>query len=448
MRTLIANATIVNEGTTLKGHIIVLDDVIEKIVTDPQPPHGIYDQYVDAMGCVVMPGVIDSHVHFREPGLTAKADIASETRAAACGGVTTYFDMPNTQPQTVTIEALDEKFRLAAQSSVVNYSFFFGATNDNASLFKSLPQRDIPGIKLFMGSSTGNMLVDDEDALGKVFRLAGDMPVVAHCEDTVVINRQMAAAKAVHGDDPPVELHPTIRSAEACLNSSEKAVRLARRYGARLHVAHLSTAAELSLIPVYTEGEPLPDITAEAVVAHLLFSEEDYKSKGALVKCNPAVKTIADREALRKALTDGRILTIATDHAPHLLKEKQGGCARAASGMPMVQFSLPAMLELVDAGVLTLERMVRLMCHHPAMLFGVQRRGFLREGYKADIVIVRPHSPWQVTPQCIKSKCGWSPLMGHEFQWQVLHTFCNGRHIYDNGVLDQQARGERVAFDR
>ncbi len=446
MRILIFNATIVNECKTSQGHIVVDDDVISKIYPSSYTPRGNYDLRIDATGCVVIPGVIDSHVHFRDPGLTAKADIQSESRAAAWGGVTTYFDMPNTMPQTVTIEALEEKFELARHKSSVNYSFFFGATNDNVRLFRSLDPHRIPGIKLFMGSSTGNMLVDNEKALEEVFASAAEFPVVAHCEDTALISQRMNEVTGRYGDDPDVVYHPYIRSEEACYASSSRAVALARRYGTRLHVAHLTTARELTLFEPVLDDTCLPQITAEAVLAHLCFTDADYKDKGALIKCNPSVKTRHDRDMLRRALTDGRIYTVATDHAPHLLSEKQGGCRRAMSGMPMLQFSLPAMLQLADEGVLSVERVVQLMCHHPAMLFGVSRRGFLREGYWADIVVVRPSSPWTVTEDVIQSKCGWSPLTGSSFNWRVEHTLCNGQLVYSNGVFDETVRGHEVSF--
>lgn len=439
MRTLIFGGVVVNEGLAERADIIVNDDRIEGIRPSEGSPRGIYDSVVDASGCVVMPGVIDTHVHFREPGMTHKADIASESRAAACGGVTTYFEMPNTKPQTTTLPALQEKRAIAAATSRVNYAFLFGATNDNAGLFPALDS-GVPAIKLFMGSSTGNMLVDDEMALDKVFEAAADCgyPVVAHCEDTAIITRNMSAAKARYGDDPDVRLHPAIRSREACLASSRKAAALAAKHGTRLHIAHISTAEELDLLG--------GGITGEATVAHLLFSDEDYARLGTRIKCNPAIKTSADRAALRRALADGRITTIATDHAPHLLAEKQGGAARAMSGMPMVQFSLPAMLTLADEGVLTLPRLAELMCHAPSRLFGVRERGFLRPGYKADIAIVR-REPWTVREADIESKCRWSQLEGSTLGWRVEHTFCNGRHILDRDCFDDEARGEAVTFN-
>ena len=440
---LIKGATIVNEGRSFKGSIVVNGGCIADILQEKETPCGVFGETVDAAGCFVLPGVIDDHVHFREPGLTAKADIKSESRAAAYGGVTTYFDMPNTVPQTTTLLALDVKRAIAARDSHVNYSFFFGATNSNVDQFAVLDIHRIPGIKLFMGSSTGNMLVDRAEALEKIFSTA-PIPVMTHCEDTGIINDNMRRAKELYGDDPDVIHHPEIRSEEACCRSTELAVRLAKKHGARLHVAHVTTARELSLFEPWTDS--MPKITAEAVIAHLFFTDEDYARLGTLIKCNPAVKTPADREALRKALTDGRIAVVGTDHAPHQLTDKRGGCAKAASGMPMVQFSLVAMLGLVDQGVLTIERVVELMCHRPAQLFDVRVRGFIRKGYKADLTIVRPNAPWTVTEDCIQSKCGWSPMAGHTFNWRVEHTFCNGRHIFDKGCFDASCRGEEVMF--
>ena len=362
----------------------------------------------------------------------------TESRAAAYGGVTSYFDMPNTNPQTTTKEALEAKLDDASRKSHVNYAFFIGATNDNTETVCSVDPHRVPGIKLFMGSSTGNMLVDKRDVLQQLFSKA-ELPIMAHCEDTDIINNNMAEAKRLYGDDPSVEHHPEIRSEEACWQSTKLAVELASETGARMHVAHLTTERELQLF-----GNN-PRITAEAVIAHLFFCDADYATLGTRIKCNPAIKTKADRDALRQALTNGKITTIGTDHAPHLLSDKQGGCARAASGMPMVQFSLVAMLELVDKGVLSIERLVELMCHNPARLFEVSKRGFLRKGYKADIVLVRDES-WTVTPECIQSKCGWSPMEGHTFNWQVRTTICNGHIIYNNGAFDCNSRGEELQF--
>lgn len=441
MRTLIKNGTIVNEGRSFLGDLVVDGEQIEEIY-EGKAPRGIYDQVIDASGCFVLPGVIDDHVHFREPGLTRKADIESESRAAAFGGVTSYFEMPNTNPQTTTLEALEDKFALGAQKSHVNYSFFFGATNDNVDSFDRLDVHRIPGIKLFMGSSTGNMLVDKYESLQQIFVKAKNLglPVMTHCEDTDIINRNMAAYQEKYGEDPDVKFHPEIRSVEACYESSSLAVKLAKESGAHLHIAHVTTARELEF---FGKDE---NITGEAVIAHLYFSDEDYADKKAFIKCNPAIKTVKDRQALREALADGRISVVGTDHAPHEWKDKQGGCAKAASGMPMVQFSLVSMLELVDEGVLSIERMVEVMSHHPAKLFQVDKRGFLRPGYQADIVIVRPHTAWTVQKEIIQSKCGWSPMEGHEYQWQVEQTICNGHLIYNKGEFDEAYRGEELTF--
>ena len=443
-RTLIYNVTMVNEGRRFKGGLLIEDDRIERIFDDESlfssMPAGTG---INAEGCYLLPGVIDDHVHFREPGLTAKADIESESRPAAAGGVTTYIDMPNTLPQTTTVEALKQKRVLAAHKSHVNYGFFVGATRNNIDELRSLNRRKVCGIKLFMGASTGNMLVDDEEALDRLFEQAR-LPIMTHCEDGAMIAENMAACKAQYGDDPDVALHSRIRSAEACYASTAQAVRLAKKWGARLHVAHISTAKELEL---FTPGDSR--ITAEVCLPHLLFTEADYARLGSRIKCNPAVKTAEDRDALRKALTDGRIRVIGTDHAPHTIADKQGGAARAASGMPTLQFSLVSMLQLVDEGVLSLERMVELMCHAPARLFNIEGRGYLREGYKADLVLVRPHSPWTLTPNKIESRCNWSPLEGRRFNWKVEKTFCNGYLIYNNGqITDETFHGQPVTFDR
>ena len=450
MRTLIKGGTLVNEGRLFEGSILIEDSQIAQIYTEPYTPEASYDEVIDASGCFVLPGIIDDHVHFREPGLTAKADIESESRAAAAGGVTTYFDMPNTVPQTTTLEALEEKFALAAQKSHVNYSFFFGATNDNAAFLPKLDQHRIPGVKLFMGSSTGNMLVDRREALEKIFA-SSTLPIMTHCEDTDIINRNMAAAIQQYGDDPKVTHHPEIRSEEACYESTRLAVELAKKYDARLHIAHLTTAKELELLPKNNSLSSLhfplsTQITAEATVSHLYFCDRDYSTLGTRIKCNPAIKTQRDRDALREAINDGRIAVIGTDHAPHLLSQKEGGCVKAASGMPMIQFSLVTMLELVDQGVLSIERLVELMCHNPARLFEVRHRGFLREGYQADIVLVRPDTGWTVTKDVIQSKCGWSPMEGHMYLWRVERTLCNGHTVYQQGRVDTSYIGQPVAF--
>ena len=439
MKTLIYGGIIVNEDRSRYGSLVMENDVIAEVIEGKEIPCGNYDRKIDATGLFVLPGVIDSHVHFREPGLTAKADIGTESEAAAYGGVTTFFDMPNTVPQTTSVDALDAKFRIAREKSHVNYSFFFGATNSNADALQTLDRHVVPGVKLFMGASTGNMLVDSDDSLHKIFSNA-TMPVMVHCEDTGMINANMTEAKSRYGDDPDVALHPLIRSEEACYASSSRAVRMARTYGTRLHVAHVSTAKELELFG--HDG----NITAEAVIAHLFFSDEDYARLGTRIKCNPAVKTAYDRSELRKALSSGAISTVGTDHAPHLLKDKEGGCARAASGMPMIQFSLVTMLELVDNGVLDMERLVRLMCHNPADIFEVRGRGYLRKGYKADIVLVGRDRRWTVTGDTVRSKCGWSPMEGHTYDWRVVKTICNGQVVYDDGTFYDNIRGEQVMF--
>ena len=437
----IKNGTIVNEGRSFKGDLVIEDDRIVDITACKMITRGQYDKIIDAAGCFVLPGIIDEHVHFREPGMERKADIESESRAAVFGGVTSYFEMPNTNPQTTNLENWLDKLRRGKEESHVNYSFFFGATNDNAGLFHQLDVHRVPGIKLFMGASTGNMLVDRIDSLRKIFSEAArlHLPVMAHCEDSVLIGHNMAMVKAMYGDDPDIKFHPVIRNEEVCYKSSLLAAQLAKESGAHLHIAHISTAKELTLLCK-------PQITGEAVLAHLLFCDQDYAVKGALIKCNPSVKKKSDRDELRKALDDGRIYTIGTDHAPHEKKDKEGGCIKASSGMPMIQFSLVAMLELVDEGVLTIEKLVELMAHHPADLFHVVDRGYLRKGYKADVTIVRPHKSWTVNENLIQSKCKWSPVTGHTFHWQVQQTICNGHLVYDQGCFDRDYRGEEIYF--
>lgn len=471
MRTVIDGGTIVNEGRSFQGAILIDDDHIAEITEGTDTPRGSYDKHVDATGCFILPGVIDEHVHFREPGLTRKADIQSESRAAVYGGVTTFFDMPNTVPQTTTPEALEDKFRRAATESHVNYSFFYGATNTNVDTFRTLDTTRVPGIKLFMGASTGNMLVDRREALERIFKTCAELhlPLMTHCEDTNIINANMARAREQFGDDADIRLHPVIRSEEACWKSSKLAVELAQKYGTRLHIAHISTEKELALLTPNSnycmeafspsphragvpEGRGEAVVTGEACLAHLWFSLTDYETLGARIKCNPSVKSFLDQQALRKALADGTIYTVATDHAPHELKDKEGGCLKATSGMPMVQFSLVTMLELVDQEVLTMERLVELMCHNPARLFSVSQRGFLRPGYKADVAIIKKGGPWTVTKDCIQSKCGWSPMEGQKYQWHVALTMCNGHVVYNHlGATEQfdgQYRGEAVQFKK
>lgn len=448
---IIYNGTIVNEGRQAVGSLVITDGRIAEVITEANANLDKYTSHeiVDAKDCYVLPGIIDTHVHFREPGLTHKADIASESRAAAFGGITSYFDMPNTNPQTTTLEALREKQALAKEKSLVNWTFFPGATNDNIEEIEQMDASEIPGIKLFMGSSTGNMLVDKYGSLIKIFQSAAKsgLVVMAHCEDTEIINANMKKTKEQMGEDPDVMFHPIIRSEDACMESSCLAANLARQTGAKLHIAHISTEAELNAIYSPTTSNELPQITSEATVAHLMFDNNDYRTLGARIKCNPAIKKPSDKEALRKGLMNGQISTIGTDHAPHCIEEKQGGAAKAMSGMPMIQFSLPTMLSLVDEGVLSIEKLVQLMAHNPAKLFDVEERGFIREGYKADITIVKPQSPWTVTKECIQSKCGWSPMEGRTYNWQVRDTICNGSFVLRDGKLSENNKGEQIRFN-
>ena len=445
MRTLIKNATLVNERKSFQGHLLIEDERIARIFTQDITDNIAHscERIIDAEGLYLIPGVIDDHVHFREPGLTHKADIESESRAAAAGGVTSYMDMPNVNPQTTDLDTLQEKFRLASEKSMVNYSFFFGATNTNAHLLKQLDASTVCGVKLFMGSSTGNMLVDQEEALRKIFS-ESPLPIMTHCEDATIIAHNQRHYQELYGEDPDVTYHPAIRSEEACFRSTELAVQLAKETDAQLHVAHVTTARELSLFTTDLSKR----ITAEACVAHLLYTDNDYQRLGTRIKCNPAIKTVADRAALRQAMNDGRIDVVATDHAPHLLNEKEGGCVKAVSGMPMVQFSLVSMLKLVDEGVLTIERLVELMCHAPARIFNIADRGFLREGAQADLVLLRPHSPWTLKKEMIISKCGWSPLEGETFNWSVEQTYCNGHLLYNHGFFTPGDCAQALRFER
>ena len=439
---LIKNALIVNDGVSAEGSVLVDNGVIVKIFKAVPEIHA--DVEIDASGKYLMPGVIDDHVHFRDPGLTAKADTLSESSAAAAGGVTSFMDMPNTKPQTVTLEALEDKFANAAEHSLINYSYYFGATNRNFDLFPKLDRKHVCGIKLFMGASTGNMLVDDRDSLCRIFD-GTDMLIATHCEDQDIITRLAGEFRDKYaGGEVPVECHPLIRSEEACYRSSALAVELADRYGSRLHVLHISTARELSLF----EDGRIEDkrITAEACVPHLMFCDKDYAVSGALIKCNPAIKTECDRDALRNAVAGSRIDTVATDHAPHLLEDKKGDALTAVSGMPMLQFSLVCMLELAGQGLFGMEHVVEKMCHAPARLYHIYRRGFIREGYKADFVLVSKRS-WTLRNDDIISKCKWSPLEGRTFSYHVDTTIVNGRIVYDDGRLSSPGAGEALEFD-
>ena len=445
MRVLISNPTIVNEGESFPGHVIVSNGKITTIQRNGRRPQGKFDQVIEAEGLYLIPGVIDSHVHFREPGLTEKATIYSESRAAAAGGVTSFMDMPNTKPQTTSVEALKEKHAIAAKDSLINYSFYFGATNDNSKLLTKLNPRRVCGIKLFMGSSTGNMLVDDEERLEKIFSIA-PLPLAVHCEDSSIIEKNTKKVIKEAGENPDVSYHPIIRDVNACYSSTQKAVELAKKYGTRLHIMHISTKKELSLLSKDLMG--YKKITSEVTPAHLTFCSDDYKRLGTKIKCNPAIKDAKERDALRKALAKGVIDTIGTDHAPHLLSDKEGGALTATSGMPSIQFSLLAMLKLVDEGVLTIETMVEKMCHAPAKIFEISKRGYIKRGHYADFVLLRPNSPHTIENSDIISKCGWSPFEGETFNWRVEQTWVNGKCAYCNGQINEEVRGKMITFDR
>lgn len=446
MKTIIRNATIVNEGTQCTGSVVIEDEYIQQVIYNGEDTSQAYDLEIDATGLYLFPGVIDDHVHFREPGLTHKADIASESRTAAAGGVTSYMDMPNTVPQTTTLELLEEKFRLAENNSRINYSFYIGATNDNLDTIQRANRERVPGVKVFMGSSTGNMLVDNEEAL---YRLFSNSPLLlmAHCEDTSIINHNISEFKKKYKgqNDFPVRYHSRIRNVEACYASSSLAVQLAKDTGARLHIAHISSARELALFdkgPVENK-----QITAEAVIAHLMFTTEDYDTLGTHIKCNPSVKTPEDRAALREALTSEIIDVVATDHAPHLLNEKQGGALKAASGMPMIQFSLVSMLEMADEGVLPISRIPDLMSHNPAKLFKIDKRGYIRPGYYADLTLVDPNGNWQVREGRYYTKCEWTPMDERVFKWKVRRTIINGITVYSDGIVVDGVRGKELKFN-
>jgi dihydroorotase len=437
---LIKNALIVNEGKRRKADVWIEGERISKISASPQPPPK-EREVIDAEGLLLLPGLIDDQVHFREPGLTYKGNIHSESRAAIAGGITSFMDMPNTFPQTITVEALNDKFDLAARTSMANYSFMIGGTNDNIAELKKEAAKRAIAVKVFMGASTGNMLVDNPQSLERIFSEI-DQIIVTHCESEAVIAANKAHYIAQYGENLDITFHPKIRDVRACFESSSEAVRLAKKYNSRLHIFHLSTEKELSLL----ESKPLKEkrITAEVCIHHLWFCDEDYAEKGNLIKWNPAVKSRADRDALRKALIEGKIDIVATDHAPHTLAEKQGSCLKAASGGPMVQHALVAMLELCKQNVFTEELVVEKMAHAPAKLFGIKDRGFIREGYYADLVLVNPHQPWTVCKENILYKCGWSPMEGTTFSHCVEKTFVNGRLVYDRGTFDEDFRGKEL----
>lgn len=443
-RILLKNATIVNENKIFPADILLEDDIILKI--EGQISSDNVSKTIDLEGKYVIPGAIDDQVHFREPGLTHKGTIATESRAAVAGGITSFMEQPNTNPQTTTIEALEEKFEMARNSAFANYSFLFGGTNDNLEEIKKLDKNACSGIKLFLGSSTGNMLVDNEEVIEKIFRNT-EMVISAHCEDESTIKANFAKYKEQYGDDIPVRYHPLIRSTEACYLSSSRAIALAKKTGARFHVFHLSTGKETAL---FRNDIPLEDkkITAEVCIHHLWFSEEDYDTKGTLIKWNPAVKTAADRDQLWQALLDDRIDVIATDHAPHTLEEKNNVYTSAPSGGPLVQHALPAMLEKYHSGKISLEKIVEKMCHNPAKLFQIKKRGFIREGFYADLVVLGLNDAWTVTKENIAYKCGWSPFEGNSFKSRITHTFVNGHLAYENGNFSKERKAMRLTFNR
>jgi len=445
MEILIKNANIVNEGKIFKGDVHIKDDIIAEI-EDFISVKSANTRVIDADGTYLIPGIIDDQVHFREPGLTHKATIESESKAAVAGGITSFIEMPNTIPQATTINLLEDKFSIAKETSWANYSFMFGGTNDNLDEIEKLDKTKVAGLKLFLGSSTGNMLVDDPEVLEKIFSKT-DLLISVHCEDEATIKTNLEANIKLYGDDIPMERHPIIRSEEACYLSSSKAIELAKKTGARLHVFHLSTAKETKL---FSKKKKLKDkkITAEVCVHHLHFTDADYKTKGSLIKWNPAVKTQADKDGLWKALLEDRIDVIATDHAPHTLEEKNNVYTKAPSGGPLVQHALVALLEYYHKGVISLEKLVEKMCHNPAILFQIKERGYIRKGYKADLVLVELNTPWTVTKDNILYKCKWSPFEGATFKSRISHTFVNGNLVYENFKFLAKGPVERLTFNR
>lgn len=442
--TLIQNAQIVNENTVFTGDVLIENNLIKQISKKINPTENT--TIIDAKGSYLIPGVIDDQVHFREPGLTQKANIATESKAAIAGGITSFIEMPNTVPQATTQELLEDKFKIAAKSSYANYSFMFGGTNDNLEEILKTNPKNVAGLKLFLGSSTGDMLVDNEEVLEKIFS-STKLLISVHCEDEATIRKNTAHYKAIYGDDIPLKFHPTIRSEEACYLSSSRAIALAKKTGARLHVFHLSTEKETHL---FRNDIPLEEkqITAEVCVHHLWFSDEDYDKKGTHIKWNPAVKTANDRAGLWKALLDDRLDIIATDHAPHTIEEKNNVYTKAPSGGPLVQHALNAILEKVKDGTISIEKAIEKMCHNPAKIFKIEKRGFIKEGYFADLVLINPTKSNTVTKESLLYKCGWSPFEGTEFSSTVTHTFVNGNLMYDNGTFNEEIKGERLLFNR
>ncbi|MGF1556586.1 dihydroorotase [Paucihalobacter sp.] len=443
--TLIKHVKIVNEGKIFEGDILIKGQFIYEIASSISAKTANVN-VIDAEGNFVIPGAIDDQVHFREPGLTHKATIETESKAAVAGGITSFIEMPNTNPQTTTIDKLDEKFEIARTTSYANYSFMFGGTNDNLEEILKVNPKEVAGLKLFLGSSTGNMLVDDPQILEKIFA-STNLLISVHCEDEATIRKNTQKYIDKYGDDIPMHCHPLIRNAETCYLSSSKAIELAKKTGARLHVFHLSTAKEMDL---FTNKIPLKDkkITAEVCIHHLWFSAEDYEKKGSLIKWNPAVKTSKDRDALWKALLDDRIDVIATDHAPHTFEEKQQVYTKAPSGGPLVQHAVVAMFEAYHKQKISVETIVQKMCHNPAILFQIEKRGFIKEGYYADLVIVDANHPWTVNKQNILYKCGWSPFEGTTFKSRISHTFVNGNLVYNNFKLTKERAAMRLTFNR
>ena len=442
---LIKNAKIVNEGTIFEGDVLIENEFIVEIAESISPKLSNC-KIIDAEGSYLIPGAIDDQVHFREPGLTHKGDIASESRAAVAGGITSYIEQPNTVPNAVTQEILEEKYQIAAKTSYANFSFMMGGTNDNLEEILKTNPRNVAGLKLFLGSSTGDMLVDSSASLEKIFSNT-KLLIAVHSEDETTVKENLERYKLQFGDDIPVKFHPEIRSVEACYKSTVKIIDLAKRTGARLHVFHLSTAKELDL---FTNKIPLEEkqITAEVCIHHLWFSDEDYATKGNLIKWNPAVKSSDDRKALWEALLDDRIDVIATDHAPHTLEEKQQVYTKAPSGGPLVQHAVVAMFEANHQGKISVEKIVEKMCHNPAKIFKIEKRGFIKVGFYADLVIVNPGLPWSVKKENILAKCGWSPFEGYTFKSRITHTFVNGELVYQNFKVKDIPVGKRLLFDR
>jgi dihydroorotase len=446
---LLKDASIINEGTIYKGHLLLHDGKIERILPAGNINIGPYPNDIKTYnldGLWVIPGIIDDQVHFREPGFEHKADIQTESMAAVAGGITSYMEMPNTNPQTTTQSALEKKFALAAEKSLANYSFYIGATNKNIDELRATDKNNVCGIKVFMGSSTGNMLVDNAEVLKTIFRIK-KLPIATHCEDEATIKANMAYAEQKFGSSIPFGQHPVIRSHEACEISTRLAISLAERYETRLHILHLSTANELLLLDHSTELDKKM-ITAEVCIHHLWFSDDDYATKGPWIKWNPAVKGSDDRKALMKALLAGYLDVVATDHAPHTIEEKQRPYASCPSGGPMVQHALPAMLEFFHKGMISLEKIVELMCHNPAICFNIRNRGFIREGYAADLVVIAPERSCKVSKENLLYKCNWSPFEGQTFRSSIDMTFVNGRVVYEKGIFNDGVKGQALTFSR